>query len=166
MRFPVLILSALAFILSGFTAAAQEVVATHVRVLYDTEAAAAYAQRVAAEAERALELLTPLFGEPKQVITINLRADTDVFNAFANPVPRPQLGVRTLFPLGGEVGFRAADPLLLLVLHELTHLGQLTYTELPEGAAAAPKFGLVGENVARVPPAWFIEGIAVWFESR
>ncbi|CAN5903274.1 hypothetical protein BH24DEI2_BH24DEI2_10940 [soil metagenome] len=110
--------------------------------------------------------MTPLFGAPKQVITINLRSDTDVFNAFANPVPRPQLGVRALFPLGGNVGFRAADPLLLLLLHELTHLGQLTYTELPEGAAAAPKFRLVGENVARVPPAWFIEGIAVWVESR
>ena len=153
-------------VLSSFASATQEVVAPHLRVLYDGADQAGYAQTVAAEAERALEILTPLFGLPKQPITINLRADTDVFNAFANPVPREQLGVRTLFPLGGEVGFRAADPLLLLLLHELTHLGQLTFTELPEGAAAGPKFGLVGEGVARVPPTWFLEGIAVWVESR
>ena len=151
---------------SGFAAATEEVVAPHVRVLYDGAEQAAYAQTVASEAERALEVLIPLFGPPKQPITINLRSDTDLFNAFANPLPREQLGVRTLFPLGGEVGFRAADPLYLLLLHELTHLGQLTYTELPEGANEGPKLGLVGEGLARVPPTWFLEGIAVWVESQ
>lgn len=162
MRFLVLML----FALSGFAAALEEVVTPHLRVLYDGAETAAYAQAVAAEAERALQMLTPLFGLPKRPIVINLRKDTDVFNAFANPLPRPQLGVRTLFPLSGEVGFQASNPLLLLLLHELTHLGQLTYTELPKEASETPKFGLVGEGVARVPPVWFLEGIAVWAESR
>ena len=162
MRFLVLAL----LVFSGFAAAAQEVVTPHLRVLYDGAEQAVYAQTVAAEAERALEVLTPLFGPPKRAITLNLRSDTDVFNAFANPLPRERLGVRTLFPLGGEVGFRASNPLYLLLLHELTHLGQLTYTELPEGIAEGPKFGLVGEGLARVPPTWFIEGVAVWVESR
>ena len=147
--------------------ATEEVVAPNVRVLYTDEAVAPYAQRVAAKAEDALEVLIPLFGAPERPIVINLRNDTDVFNAFATPLPRPSLGVRALFPVNGTVGYRASDPLLLLLLHELTHIEQLTYTKTKEGEEEDPlRFGLVGEGVATVPPTWLLEGIATWVESE
>ncbi len=146
--------------------AEREVVAPRVRVLYDDPALGAYAQRVAHEAERALDVLEPLFGELPGVVTLRLRDDTDAFNAFARQLPHLYVDVRALFPIEGTIGFGAEDNVFLLVLHELTHIAQYAYTALPEGVPSAPHLGLVGEGVARVPPAWFVEGIATWLESE
>jgi hypothetical protein len=149
-----------------FALATQEVLAPHVHVLYNSPQLADYAQRVANEAERALTVLLPLFGVHPGIITIQIADDTDIYNAETSVVPRPKVALRALFPTADVTGFRAKDQLYLLLIHELTHAVQLTYTARPPGSAPPLKLGLVGENAAAVPPSWFLEGIAVWTESH
>ena len=151
---------------TSLASATQEVVAPRVRVLFEDPALEAYAQRVAAEAERALDVLVPLFGYEPATITLTVENTTDVYNATASALPRPSVATRALFPTDISLGYRAEDDLYLLLLHELTHVMQLRYTARPEGASAGPRLGLVGEGVAALPPGWFVEGLAVWTESE
>ena len=151
--------------LSSLGWAAQEIVSENFRVIFEDPALESYAQAVAAEAERALTVLEPLFGPPKGLVAVTLETDTDVYNAFAAPLPRPNLRLRALFPNGGFISFGAESDLFLLLVHELTHTLQLGYTTRPDGSEGA-RFGLTGQNVARVPPQWFVEGIATWAESE
>ena len=150
----------------SLTFATQEVVAPRVRVLFEDPALEEYAQRVAAEAERALDVLIPLFGYEPATITLTVENTTDVYNATASALPRPSVATRALFPTDISLGYRAEDDLYLLLLHELTHVMQLRYTARREGASAGLRLGLVGEGVAALPPGWFIEGLAVWMESE
>jgi hypothetical protein len=152
----------LCFLFASFGFATQEVVAPRVRVLYDDSSLASYAQDVATEAETALDILTMYFGEPQKPIAITINNNSDVFNAFGSPLPRPKVSVRTVFPNDGLLGFGARSELFLLLIHELTHTTQLTYTK----GATLPRLGIVGEKTAQVPPMWFLEGIAVWVESE
>ena len=154
--FALLLLVQLAF-------ATQEVAAPRVKVIFDDPAETAYAERVAAEAEGALDVLIPLFGYAPPPITLRLESTTDVYNALASPLPRPSVGVRQLFPTEVSLGYRAGDELRLLLIHELTHIMQFGYLT---GRGTGLKLGLVGENVANVPPAWLVEGLAVWDESE
>jgi WD40-like Beta Propeller Repeat len=150
----------------SLTVAQQEVVAPRVRVIYDDPILADYAQQVAQDAEAALDILSQYFGEPEESIAITINNNSDVFNAFGSPLPRPKVSVRALFTNDALLGFGAKDELFLLLIHELTHVQQLTYTETPEGVFKWPQLGLVGQNTAQVPPMWFLEGIAVWIESE
>lgn len=154
------------FLLTPFALATQEVVAPHVRVLFDNPELESYAQQVAFQAERALEVLIPLFDHEPQPITIIIDDTTGIYNAVASPLPRPRVALRPLFPLNAEIGYRTRNALYLLLLHELTHNVQLTYTARPADAPEPLHLGLVGEGVARVPPSWFVEGIATWAESQ
>ncbi len=156
----------LAALLLSSAWAMQEVVAPRVRVIFGDVALEPYAQRVAFAAERALDVLMPLFEVENFTVVVTLDDATDVYNAFAPPLPRPKVVLRALFPTDVSLGYRAADPLYLILVHELTHSLQLSYTERPAGAPALPRLGLVGETVARVPPMWFLEGIATWAESE
>lgn len=146
--------------------AMNELLTPRARVLYQEPGLAAYAQRVAAAAERALDVLEPLFGPLEGRVTLRVRDDTDVYNAFATPVPHRYVDLRALFPTGSSLSLRAEDDLFLLVLHELTHVAQLAYVATPESEGGGLRLGLVGEEVARVPPAWFLEGVATWVESE
>ena len=143
--------------------AAQEVAAPRVKVIFDDPAEVAYAERVAAEAEGALDVLIPLFGYAPPPITLRLEDTTDVYNGLASPLPRPSVGLRLLFPTEASFGYRAEDELRFLLVHELTHIMQFGYLA---GRGTGLKLGLVGENVANVPPAWLVEGMAVWDESE
>ena len=143
--------------------AAQEVAAPRVKVLFNDPAEVAYAERVAAEAEGALDVLEPLFGYAPPPLTLRLEDTTDVYNALASPLPRPSIGLRQLFPTEAPLGYRAKDELRLLLIHELTHIMQFGYLA---GRGNGLRLGLVGENVANVPPAWLVEGLAVWTESE
>ncbi len=154
------------FALLSLAFATQEVVAPRVRVLFEDPALERYAQRVAAEAERALDMLVPLFGYEPATITLTVENTTDVYNATASALPRPSVATRALFPVDVSLGYRAEDDLYLLLLHELTHVMQLRYTARPEGAREGLRLGLVGEGVAALPPGWFVEGLAVWTESE
>lgn len=154
----------LIFISFGF--AQQEVVAPHIRVIFNHPELESYALEVAKEAEQALEVLRPYFGDPKQPIVITINNNTDIFNGFASPLPRPKVSIRALFPNDGGLSFGANSALFFLLIHELTHVKQLAYTEQLESSFSLPKLGLVGEDTARVPPMWFLEGIATWIESE
>ncbi|HEX7022011.1 MAG TPA: hypothetical protein VF171_04070, partial [Trueperaceae bacterium] len=158
------LLLALLFALSPAAFATREVVAPHLRVLYDDPALSEYAQRAAANAERALAALAPLWGPERERVTLTLDASTDVFNAFARVLPHPGVTLRPLFPTEDELAYGARDPLYLLLLHELTHVQQLNYGALPPGEAGLPDLGLVGEDLAP-PPSWFLEGVATYLES-
>lgn len=150
----------------GFVVAQYEVAAPRVHVIYSDIILADYAQEVAQDAEAALDILSQYFGEPKQAIAITINNNSDVFNAFGSPLPRPRVSTRALFPNDALLGFGAKDELFLLLIHELTHVTQLTYTQTTEGAFSWPQVGIVGQNTAQVPPMWFLEGIAVWIESE
>lgn len=153
-------------VLGMWAGATQELVAPRVRVLYPDEALAPYAQRVAREAERALDALVPLFGEAPEPIVITVETGTDIYNAYATVLPRPGVGVRPLFPTDVYLNYRSPDELYPLLVHELMHVLQLAYRAYPEGESRAlPRLGLVGENAAEIPPGWLLEGIAVWAES-
>jgi WD40-like Beta Propeller Repeat len=154
------------FLSLSLALAQQEIIAPHVHVIYDEPILADYAQQVARDAEAALDILSQYFGEPKEAIAITINDNSDVFNAFGSPLPRPKVSVRALFTNDALLGFGAKDELFLLLIHELTHVRQLTYTEIPDAAFRGPQFGLVGQNTAQVPPMWFLEGIAVWIESE
>lgn len=147
---------------SSLAFATQEVVAPRVRVLFDS-GLETYAQRVALEAEGALDSLIPLFGFSPPPITLRLEDTSDLYNALASPLPRPNVGVRALFPTEVALGYRAKSELRLLLVHELTHIMQLAYLE---GRGDGLKLGLVGEGVANPPPAWLVEGLATWAESE
>jgi hypothetical protein len=143
--------------------ATREVVAPRVRVLFDDPDLQAYAERVAREAEGALDALVPLFGFTPPPITLRLEDTSDLYNALASPLPRPNVGLRALFPTEVALSYRAGSDLRLLLVHELTHVMQSVYLE---GRGGGLRLGLVGENVANVPPAWLVEGLAVWTESE
>ena len=143
--------------------AAQELVSARVKVLIDDPTLWRYAERVAVEAERALDTLIPLFGFEPPPVTLRVEDTTDLYNAVASPLPRPNVGVRALFPTEISLGYGARDELRLLLIHELTHIMQLTNLA---GRGDGLRLGLAGERVANVPPAWLVEGIAVWTESE
>ena len=152
----------LALLLLQLAFAAQEVAAPRVKVIFDDPAEVTYAERVAAAAERALDVLVPLFGFTPPPITLRLENTTDVYNGLASPLPRPGVGLRLLFPTETSVGYRAEDELRFLLIHELTHIMQFSNLA---GRGHGLRLGLVGETVANVPPAWLVEGLAVWDES-
>ncbi len=146
-----------------FALATQEVATPRVKVLFEHPAEQAYAVRVAATAEAALDKLIPLFGFEPPPITLRLEDTTDLYNAFAPPLPRASVSLRRLFPIERSFSYRAEDDLELLLIHELTHIMQFSYLG---GRGNGLKLGLVGENIAKVPPAWLLEGLAVWTESE
>ncbi len=133
------------------------------RVLFDDPALESYAQQVALEAEGALDSLVPLFGFSPPPVVLRVEGTSDVYNALASPLPRPSVGVRALFPTEVALGYRAESDLRLVLVHELTHIMQLAFLG---GRGDGPKLGLVGEDVANVPPAWLVEGLATWAESE
>lgn len=144
----------------------QEVITEHFRVIFFEPTLETYAQEVAVQAEKALEVLSTYFSAPIQRIVITVNNNTDIYNGFASPLPRPRISIRALFPNAGGLGFGSKSELFFLLIHELTHVQQLRYTEQAEGNLALPQLGLVGQNTARVPPMWFLEGLAVWIESE
>ena len=151
------------------TFATKEVVAPRVRVLYEHSEMAEYAQQVAFEAERALDVLIPLFNFEPRTITFVLEENNDFYNARALSLPHLKILVRPLFPTESQLGIRAHSDLYHLLIHELTHAVQTTYTlsKPSEERTIAKEGGFLNPGgVASLPPAWFLEGIAVWVESN
>lgn len=137
----------------------------HVSVLFEGAAFEPYARQVAVRAERELVRVAALFDRAPFPVTLRIDPSVDVFNAFASALPRPHVVLRAVTPAGSVIGWDG-DLLARVIRHELTHIVQLTDTRLPSGAAAPPSIGLVGEGTAVLPPAWFLEGVAVWAESQ
>lgn len=93
-------------------------------MLFENSAGQAYAERVVVAAEAALDILIPLFGFEPPPITLRLEDTSDLYNAFAPPLPRSSVSLRQLFPIEGAFSYRAEDDLQQLLLHELTHVMQ------------------------------------------
>lgn len=154
----------LSICLISFAFAQLELESKRIKVIFPNETLEPFAQEIARDAERALDVLEPIFGLPEIKIVLKLEDLSDAYNAFAIQLPRPNVRLRALFPLEGGLGFGASSDLYLLIIHELTHITQLGFTQTVDGGAGL-SLGLVGENVASLPPPWFIEGIATYIES-
>ena len=158
-----------ALLASIFAFATEEVVTPRVRVLYEHDEMAEYAQLVAAEAEEALDVLVPLFKFQPRTITIIIDEDSDIYNGRALSLPHLKVQIRPLFPIEAKLGLRAQSNIYHLLIHELTHAVQTTYTlsEPSQELVKAPESGFLNPGgVASLAPAWFLEGIAVWAESN
>ncbi|WP_456414037.1 hypothetical protein [Oceanithermus profundus] len=142
-----------------------QVTSERVRVLYPRPELAAYAERVAREAEAALDLLEPLFGVREGPVVLRINDTVDVFNAYATTVPRRTVELLAPVPAGAVVDLRSPSVSYLLLVHELTHTRQLSFRERPGGQPPL-RLGLATELSAPMPPAWFVEGLATFMESR
>ena len=153
-------------LLSGKGAAAPlQVIATpHFRVLHPPFLEA-YARRVAAAAERIRTGVLAVVGNDPGLTYILVGDETDDFNGYALPGPYPFIRIYASFPNPSDIGAQWQDALVALVGHEFTHVAHLT-TRDPIRQALRGVFGAVpGILEARVPPAWFVEGYAVYLES-
>ena len=155
----------LAFLLLARASAWEQVESEQVRVVYPDPALTAYATDVARVAEAALNVLEPLFGPREGKVVLRLNNKVDWFNAYATTLPRRSIELLAPAPAGDLIDLRSPSISYLLLIHELTHTQQLTYKEKPDGGKPA-RMGLVTELSAPMPPAWFVEGIATYMESR
>jgi len=135
-----------------------------VRVLYPRPELTPYAERVAREAEAALDALGPLFSGVRPVV-VRLEPTLDWFNAYATTFPRPTVELLAPAPASDVIDLRSRSITHLLLVHELTHTQQLSFGELPGGRRPL-RLGLALERMPRLPPAWFTEGVATYMESR
>lgn len=141
-----------------------EVESEHFTIAYH-EPLGALARRTAVIAERAYERLTTLLGHaPEEQIYIVITDGTDSANGSASSLPYNRIRLFASAPGDlSTLGFYD-DWLDLLVTHEQVHVTHFdTLSGLPAlinqilGKVAAPN---------ALQPQWFIEGLAVYFETR
>ncbi len=148
--------------------ATQELKGDSISVVYDNPETFEFAQEVAQKSSEARTVLVDLFNFEPRHITVVIEDSTDSYNAFAITNPHLKVSLRPLFPSESELGFRTEDTLYALMLHEFVHTMQLTYTATEPSVdriVASERSLFSAGEVASVPPAWFIEGIATWVES-
>lgn len=151
---------------SNLLVAQQVITAPRVDVLYSDASYEAYAQKVANYTERALDVVSELFDYQLEGISVRLESHSDIYNGFANVYPHKVITLRPLFPLDTFDDPTASDQLYHVILHEMTHIVQLAYVLTPDSSdKQAPERSLFNPAIASIPPAWFLEGIAVWVES-
>jgi hypothetical protein len=113
-------------------------------------------------AEVALDAAAAFWDARPPHVTVVVRGADDLYNAWVDPLGGP---VVSLPPIGAwppEVGAGAPDPEMLLLVHEMIHA--VHFGGRP-GSLPVPT-GIVGASVPWPPPAWLLEGVAVWAESR
>ncbi len=143
----------------------QTVVTPHFRVLHPPRLEA-YARRVAAAAEYVHEAVVGTVGNDPGLTYILVNDETDEFNGYALPGPYPFIRVYAAFPRPTDIGAQFQDVMVELVGHEFTHVAHLT-TRNDLRRAVRGVFGSLPSLLdARVPPAWFVEGYAVYLESK
>jgi hypothetical protein len=125
-----------------------------------------FARRVAAAAEKMRSAVVGVVGNDPGRTFIVVNDETDDFNGFAVPGPYPFIRVFATFPRPTDIGAQWQDAMHALVTHEFTHVAHLsTRDDLRNGLRSI--FGAVpGILEARVPPAWFVEGFAVYLETK
>ncbi len=124
------------------------------------------ARRTAPNAERAFELLSRELVPPSGKVDLVIADNVDYTNGYATPFPSNRIVIFAHPPVE-EVALRNyADWSQLVVQHELTHIFHL------DRARGIWKLGryFFGRHPALFPnmymPAWVIEGLAVYYESR
>ncbi|MDZ7800954.1 MAG: hypothetical protein U5K81_09220 [Trueperaceae bacterium] len=133
-----------------------------VRVVVPAEGWLPYARELAGTYRRASAVAAAFWDVPAPEVTVVLDAADDVFNAFVDPVTGPSVHVRLRGPMAGGIGMDAVDPSYLLAVHEMVHV--VHFASRP--GSAPLDTGLVGGSLPFPPPAWLLEGVAVWAESR
>jgi len=124
------------------------------------------ARRTAPNAERAFALLSRELVAPKGKVDLVLADNVDYTNGYATPFPSNRIVIYAHPPSDDEALRNYADWSQLVVSHELTHIFHL------DRARGLWKLGryVLGRHPALFPneylPAWVIEGLAVYYESR
>jgi hypothetical protein len=124
-----------------------------------------YAHRLAVVAEKAHDLLVgPLGHDPIDKTHIVVTDDTDGANGFAQVIPRNQVNVFVTAPDALDVLNDREDSIYGLIAHEYTHILHLdTIGGIPWlynqvfGKTWSPN---------DIEPRWFVEGLAVYEESK
>ena len=136
--------------------------AGRVTVIVPDAASLERVREVARRADDALSTAAAFFAAPAPHVTVVIRRDDDVYNAWVDPLGGPVVTVPLQPPWPGEVGSGAPDPLRLLLVHEMIHA--VHFGGRP-GSLPVPT-GVIGADLPWPPPLWLLEGVAVWAESR
>lgn len=140
----------------------QQVVTPHFSVIHPPRLEG-YARRVAATAEAVRGAVSGIVGNQPPRTYILIGDESDEFNGYATLFPYPIIRIWATFPQPGLIGVQWQDVLEVLLIHEFTHLAHLsTHTDDPLSRILGR---YPGSHSARIPPAWFIEGYAVYLES-
>ncbi|MFN3267216.1 MAG: hypothetical protein ACK41E_10325, partial [Deinococcales bacterium] len=142
----------------------QSIQTPHFRVLHPPRLET-FSRRVAAAAELIRTRVLGIVGNDPGLTYILVNDETDNFNGFAVPGPYPFIRVYATFPRPTDIGAQWQDAMHALVAHEFTHVAHLTTRDdLRQNLRSI--FGAVpGLLEARVPPAWLVEGWAIYVES-
>lgn len=140
----------------------QQVVTPHFSVIHPPRLEG-YARRVAAAAEAVRGAVVGVVGNQPPRTYILVGDETDQFNGFATVFPYPVIRIWATFPQPGLIGVQWQDVLEVLLVHEYTHIAHLTTHADDPLSQILGRYP--GSNTARIPPAWFIEGYAVYLES-
>jgi hypothetical protein len=125
-----------------------------------------FARRVAAAAEAIRTGVLGVVGNDPGRTSILVNDETDDFNGFAVPGPYPFIRVYATFPRPTDIGAQWQDAMHVLVAHEFTHVAHLTTRDGLRQSLRGIFGAVPGLLEARVPPAWFVEGYAVYVESK
>ena len=139
------------------------IVTPHFRVHYPAEAES-FAQDAARAAEESyVELVRRLRWRPADIIHMVVNISTDSANGSARNLPYKLISLNASAPRETESLSDYDDWIYLLVAHELTHIIHIdTISGIPKwlnnsfGSWFAPN---------SVQPRWFVEGLAVYYES-
>jgi hypothetical protein len=125
------------------------------------------ARRAGGFAEEAYAILSErLLPPPRGRIHLLVTDHVDFANGWASPFPRNRIGLYAVPPVSDEeLGFYD-DWMQLLILHELVHIFHLDHA----GGIWRPLRGVFGRVPLFFPnaftPGWFLEGLAVHYESE
>ena len=123
-----------------------------------------YARRVSAAAEAVREGVIGIAGADPGRTMLVINNDGDITNGFSLASPRSSITLFTSFPRVGDFGMQWQDWLRLLISHEFTHSAHLS--------KAKRNFSLSGNaigegnSMAKIAPPWFVEGFAVYAETK
>lgn len=125
-------------------------------------------EEILAAAEKVRPEVIRLVGNAPERTYILIDSNTDAFNGFATPQPYPIIRAYVAFPGAYSIGLDWPDQWEHLLSHEYTHIAQLGLTSSFQNAVKSTlgNLGLPGLTQSRTPPAWLLEGIAVWVESQ
>ncbi len=125
-----------------------------------------FARRVAAAAEKMRSAVLGTVGNDPGRTFIVVNDETDDFNGFAVPGPYPFIRVFATFPRPTDIGAQWQDAMHALVTHEFTHVAHLSTRDDLRNSLRSIFGAVPGILEARVPPAWFVEGYAVYLETK
>ena len=124
------------------------------------------ARRAAADAEAAYAKLSAYLRPPSGTIDLVIADNVDYTNGYATPFPSNRIVIYANPPVGDDALRFTDDPTELVVTHELTHVFHLERS----GGIWRILRRVFGRDPNWFPnayqPSWFVEGLAVYFESE